>query len=321
MKKHDFMYLYDTKWNIPNGDISTGEQRYDESTKKILVSDVRIKRYIRDFIENYEKVYFTFKPIKENYQHYLDNNIIKDSDTGSAAMIKILCDEFKDDENIKNASSKKKGSTIDYLKLLKNIIDVRLFGCIVTEAGQNAALTGAVQFSNLNESVNKVNLRYNQNTTIFPSKISNEQGSIGTSSLVPYSLMKINGFLNPITARNNNLTDEDFDKMITALWHSVNNVNTRTKCNQQSVLFLDIIYKDLYKLSDMDSIISIKTDMNDEDIRSSKDYELIYNFDNIINNDHIEEVRFYTERIDIEESLLKFGNKFKKINLYEGYSV
>ena len=46
--KSEILFLYDSTYSIPNGDPFTGEQRYDEETKKILVSDVRIKRYVRD---------------------------------------------------------------------------------------------------------------------------------------------------------------------------------------------------------------------------------------------------------------------------------
>jgi len=50
LKKSEILFLYETAYNIPNGDPFTGEQRYDDETKKILVSDVRIKRYIRDYL-------------------------------------------------------------------------------------------------------------------------------------------------------------------------------------------------------------------------------------------------------------------------------
>ena len=52
MKKSEILFLYETSYNIPNGDPFTGEQRYDEETKKILVSDVRIKRFIRTYLED-----------------------------------------------------------------------------------------------------------------------------------------------------------------------------------------------------------------------------------------------------------------------------
>lgn len=48
--KSEMLFLYDSTYSIPNGDPFTGEQRYDEETKKILISDVRIKRYVRDYL-------------------------------------------------------------------------------------------------------------------------------------------------------------------------------------------------------------------------------------------------------------------------------
>jgi len=52
IKKSEILFLYETSYNIPNGDPFTGEQRYDEETMKILVSDVRIKRFIRTYLED-----------------------------------------------------------------------------------------------------------------------------------------------------------------------------------------------------------------------------------------------------------------------------
>ena len=51
LKKSEILFLYETSYNIPNGDPFTGEQRYDEESKKILVSDVRMKRYVRTYFE------------------------------------------------------------------------------------------------------------------------------------------------------------------------------------------------------------------------------------------------------------------------------
>ena len=49
-EKSEIIFLYESKYSMPNGDPFTGEQRYDEETKKVLVSDVRIKRFIRDYL-------------------------------------------------------------------------------------------------------------------------------------------------------------------------------------------------------------------------------------------------------------------------------
>ena len=36
LKKSEILFLYESSYNIPNGDPFTGEQRFDEETKKIL---------------------------------------------------------------------------------------------------------------------------------------------------------------------------------------------------------------------------------------------------------------------------------------------
>ena len=43
--KSEVLFLYESTYSIPNGDPFTGEQRYDEETKRILVSDVRTVSY------------------------------------------------------------------------------------------------------------------------------------------------------------------------------------------------------------------------------------------------------------------------------------
>lgn len=49
VQKSEILFLYESTYSVPNGDPFTGEQRYDDETKKVLVSDVRIKRFIRDY--------------------------------------------------------------------------------------------------------------------------------------------------------------------------------------------------------------------------------------------------------------------------------
>ena len=49
LSKSEILFLYESTYSIPNGDPFTGEQRYAEETKRVLVSDVRIKRFIRDY--------------------------------------------------------------------------------------------------------------------------------------------------------------------------------------------------------------------------------------------------------------------------------
>ncbi|KAF0141733.1 MAG: hypothetical protein FD122_1288 [Stygiobacter sp.] len=273
-EKSEILFLYESTYSIPNGDPFTGEQRYDEETKKILVSDVRIKRFIRDHL-------LVQKDDKGNliYEIYVwnDQSQAEGKESGSAARMKALEESFKDDESVKE--EKKKGGrtekTTSALKLLIKCIDVRLFGGISTKEGDAVNLTGPVQFALLNPSLNEVELRMHQNTSVFVSSVEKSRGSIGTTTVVPYAVNQIHGWINPYSAEHTLLSDEDVKIMLEAMWNSINNANTRTKSNQNSLLLLQIIYSDPNKkLYGLDRLLTIDTkDKKGEQLRSIEDYD------------------------------------------------
>ena len=216
-EKSEILFLYEGKNNEPNGDPFTGEQRYDDETKKILVSDVRIKRYIRDFIDEYDSAKIEQVDdkkdaiIKNGELIYLKldrSNVSKDgNESGSSARMATLKKLFPE-------LGKKKKTT----DILKKCIDVRLFGGISTEGSDSVNITGAVQFALLNPSLNQVIMKPHQNTTTFPSKMKkasgdDQRGSIGTKTLVPYSINQIHGWINPKSAEKTSATDFDLEKM------------------------------------------------------------------------------------------------------------
>ncbi len=292
VEKSEILFLYESSYSVPNGDPFTSEQRYDEETKKILVSDVRIKRFIRDYFdERGEQVYVIDKRIEGAKEG-----------SGAALRMKLLREDLKNDESILT-----KGKP-DSLKLMKKCIDVRLFGGISTEGGDAVNLTGAVQFALLNPSLNKTDLRMHQNTSVFASSGEKTRGAIGTTTVVPYSLNQIHGWINPFSAKHTGLEQNDIDAMFKALWVSINNANTRSKSNQNSLLLAQIVYENAdKKLYGADRLIEIdenKTEKQDEQIRSSDDYAL--NFDELksaAKNPAVKQINFYTEKEKIKQEL------------------
>src|SRR5690554_2462250 len=149
LKKSEILFLYETSYNIPNGDPFTGEQRYDEETKKILVSDVRMKRYVRTYFEEKELPIYVSEKTGAGK-------------TDSKGVLRWITE---------NRNEKR---LTDIGEILKQQIDVRLFGGISTlkdeetkaiKVDKNACtnghvqFTGPVQFALLNPSLNEVNLR------------------------------------------------------------------------------------------------------------------------------------------------------------------
>lgn len=299
-EKSEIIFLYESKFSMPNGDPFTGEQRYDEETKKVLVSDVRIKRFIRDYLHNIGETIYVIN----------DKEQMEGNESGSAARVKSLRKKFEKE-------LKDKGIKDDGLFLLSQCIDVRLFGGISTEKNAAVNLTGPVQFALLNPSLNSVDLRMHQNTSVFSSDVSKSGGAIGTTSLVPYSLNQIHGWINPFAAKLSGLEDKDVSTMFEALWKSINNANTRSKSNQSSLLLLQLIYaKDTNKVYGTDKLISYTSDKLDEQLRDISD--VTFNFEalkEVVASDKIKEVKYYSESKEILSQLTGMGDKFTKMNL------
>lgn len=295
MKKSEILFLYETSYNIPNGDPFTGEQRYDEETKKILVSDVRIKRFIRTYLEDIEG------------EHIYVSEKTGAGKTDSKGVLTYIAQNEKWNPCQKT----------DIAEIMKGLIDVRLFGGISTLTNEetkkikvnknectngHVQFTGPVQFAALNPSLNRVNLKMHQNTSHFTSKGDKAQGAIATTTLVPYSVVQIHGWINPTVAKSTDLKEDDLKKMFKALWYGTGGEGSsfsRSKVGQDSLLLLIIDYKENFdKLYGIDRTIKLEPNkgMKDEQIRSMDDYALDFTkLKELAKNDKIEKIRFYTE--------------------------
>ena len=313
MKKSDILFLYETSYNIPNGDPFTGEQRYDEETKKILVSDVRIKRFIRTYLEDIEG------------EHIYVSEKTGAGKTDSKGVLTYIAQNEEWNQRQKT----------DIAEIMKGLIDVRLFGGISTLTNDetkkikvnkkectngHVQFTGPVQFAALNPSLNRVNLKMHQNTSHFTSKGDKAQGAIATTTLVPYSVVQIHGWINPTVAKSTDLKDDDLQKMFKALWYGTGGEGSsfsRSKVGQDSLLLLIIDYKENFdKLYGIDRTIKLEPNkgMKDEQIRSMDDYALDFTkLKELAKNDKIEKIRFYTEIDKIKNELN--GEKFEEMSL------
>lgn len=313
MKKSEILFLYETSYNIPNGDPFTGEQRYDEETKKILVSDVRIKRFIRTYLEDIEG------------EHIYVSEKTGAGKTDSKGVLTYIAQNEKWNPCQKT----------DIAEIMKGLIDVRLFGGISTLTNEetkkikvnknectngHVQFTGPVQFAALNPSLNRVNLKMHQNTSHFTSKGDKAQGAIATTTLVPYSVVQIHGWINPTIAKSTDLKEDDLKKMFKALWYGTGGEGSsfsRSKVGQDSLLLLIIDYKENFdKLYGIDRTIKLEPNkgMKDEQIRSMDDYALDFTkLKELAKNDKIEKIRFYTEIDKIKNELN--GEKFEEMSL------
>ena len=310
VQKSEILFLYESTYSIPNGDPFTGEQRYDDETKKVLVSDVRMKRFIRDYFITTGADIFV---VSDKSALETDEKL---KGSGAALRMRALKGKYGNDADVQRAKAKGKAE-IDTLKLMQKCIDVRLFGGISTEEGDAVNLTGPVQFALLNPSLNKTDLRIHQNTSVFSSSEEKSRGAIGTTTVVPYSLNQIHGWINPYSARHTGLTEADIKEMFKALWESVNNANTRTKSNQNSLLLLQIVYAEpTKKLYGVDRLIELRPkEKRDEQIRNSDDYSLDFSrMKEAVSSPVVSAVNFYTEKKELRDELSGVS-KFAEMSL------
>jgi len=296
LPKSEILFLYDSAYSIPNGDPFTGEQRYDDETKKVLVSDVRIKRFIRDQIAavHPEEIFVLNDPARVVAEKS------GDTESGAAARAKSLA---------------KDGMTLERFTTL---FDVRLFGGIVTAKKGAINLTGPVQFALLNPSLNKVDLRMHQNTSVFASSTEKTRGAIGTTTVVPYALLQIHGWINPFSAEKTNLQPEDITRMFAALWNGINNANTRSKSNQSSVLLLQVEYATpTAKVYGLDRTLEVvpAEGRRPEQFRNEDDYTLDFGgFANrVLASERVAAVRYFTESERLQQALTVLGEQHPKL--------
>lgn len=165
-RTREFVLYSDSTMANPNGDmINDNRPRYDECTGKLEMSDVRIKRYVREEADSRGLKVFV-KPSKDDKGKYLDCK-------GVAAKI------------VKNELNNKEDKLEEHLK--KEYADVKLFGAVVTKPKFN--ITGPLQVM-WSRSIHEAEIKFAQGTASFTSGENKAQGTMWPKYYTPYALFR-----------------------------------------------------------------------------------------------------------------------------------
>ena len=234
----DILFIYDAKETNPNGDPDDeNKPRMDYESSRNLVSDVRLKRYIRDYLQDYKG--------QDVFVAKVDNKPL--SVTERLEMLFLAYREEDDYSQSLNLTKLEKRH-IDWL--LSRLIDVRFFGATMPikakeGAGASATFTGPIQF-NWGYSLNKVELLdSNSISSHFSSEAEKAQGAIGKDWRIYYSLVAFHGIISARRAERTRLNTNDillFDEsMVKAIPLEA---TTRSKIGQTPRLYIRVEYKD-----------------------------------------------------------------------------
>jgi CRISPR-associated protein Csh2 len=240
----------------------------DEATSRNFVTDVRVKRTIRDYLHQVEGKEILVREIAD------DNGIIQD---GKTRALDFLVDE---NGNRLETGGKKKGKEgpsdkeIIRANVLKDCIDVRLFGATIPLENDSITLTGPVQFK-LALSLNKTSLEFLKGTGAFASDSKSTKKTFREEYVVPYSLLNVYGLINENCAAHTGLTEEDVQLMLKALWNGTKGLHSRSKAGQMPRLLLRVEYqRPNFHIGELDKGIRLVTDKAEEDIRDVEEFKL-----------------------------------------------
>ncbi len=293
--RSELLFCYDVTDANPNGDpLDENKPRIDEETNVNFVTDVRLKRTIRDYL--FEHKGFNGENKKDIF---VRSKFIKDGDKESGLQDgKLRAKDFEENKD----------------EILDACIDIRLFGGVLPLSGDSITYTGPTQFK-IGRSLHKVEIKHIQGTGAFASKPGAKQNTFREEYILPYSFIAFHGIINQNAAKHTKMTDEDLNLLLEGMWHGTKNLISRSKFGQQPRLLIKINYhKPNFFIGDLDKKIKLIDFDNELKIRSIKDFsvdlsELLAAIEENIK--HIESVEYFADnglKIDIP-------TEWKKLNL------
>lgn len=300
----DFIFIYEAINCNPNGDPDQeNKPRMDYDTSTNLVTDTRVKRFIRDYLKSQSENERVFVDMEGNSKVSVDSKlkaVVKrtienkgefektfvENPDGFKVYSDLIAKE-KDPEKVWKAITDKKFkykevnySLLAYL-IKEKFIDIRMFGGAFAVGGFTKAYTGAIQL-NWGYSFNKVELIDSSSIVTI---MNDDSSTFGKDYRVHYSLLGFNGTINAPAAKTTGLTDEDVIEYRNAIWESIPASPTRSKLNQYPKVYLEIVYNEGVsngQFGDLRNLVDVrpKEDIPAKQVRRYKDLNV--NFDDLI---------------------------------------
>jgi CRISPR-associated protein Csh2 len=242
-KRSEILFLYDAKLCNPNGDPNDANRpRIDEETGKCLVTDVRLKRTVRDYL--------------------LENGC--DGENGNQDIF------IREIGGKPVTGTKRSEAYANREEYLAKFIDVRLFGGVsapkappkqkaskketseepeeeglvgeeVTDTKKTFHFTGPVQFG-MGKSLNQVRENFIKGTGAFTTSETSQQRTFREEYNITYGLIGFHGVINESAAKYVKTTDNDIKLLLEGLWNGTKSLLTRSKKGHMPRLLVKITY-------------------------------------------------------------------------------
>lgn len=195
--RQDFVLLFDVTDGNPNGDPDAGNlPRVDPETMQGLVTDVALKRKVRDFVH-------ALKGQEARNKIYVLND-------GEALNTKHQ--RAYTDLGIKSTGTKQKRDEVDRTRewMCQNFYDIRTFGAVMTTGVNCGQVRGPIQLTfarsidpivPMEVTITRVAVTKPEDAEVVAGEdgesASGKQTEMGRKAIVPYGLYRAHGFFNP----------------------------------------------------------------------------------------------------------------------------
>lgn len=214
--RYDFVFFFDVKNGNPNGDPDAGNMpRIDPDTSRGIVSDVCLKRKIRNYVDLVKSETVDDPDVAEGelgYKIYVQEAAVL-NDRNRKAYVHY---------DMKSVTKKLPKAKEDQLKVTKfmcdNFFDIRSFGAVMTTEVNCGQVRGPVQLC-FAESVDPV-LPLEMSITrmaVTNEKDAEKEKTMGRKQYVPYGLYRAEGFISAALTEKTGFSQEDLDLLFEAL--------------------------------------------------------------------------------------------------------
>ncbi|MEF7613496.1 type I-C CRISPR-associated protein Cas7/Csd2 [Aquincola sp. MAHUQ-54] len=219
--RYDFALLFDVKDGNPNGDPDAGNlPRLDAETGHGLVTDVSLKRKVRNFVG-------MVKACQPPFDIYVKEKGVLERLHREA--YKAIGAEAELTEDAKDAKKKRKGSEDSVRRardwMCQNYFDVRTFGAVMSTGVNCGQVRGPVQLT-FARSVDPIVATEHSITRMAVAteaeseKQEGDNRTMGRKHTVPYGLYVAHGFVSSFLAKQTGFGEDDLE----LLWQSLENM-------------------------------------------------------------------------------------------------
>lgn len=236
-KRHDFVLLFDVTDGNPNGDPDAGNlPRVDPETMHGLVTDVALKRKVRDYVH-------LARGNEGRFKIYV---------LSGGPALNTLHERAYTALGLASKGSKQRKEDVDQARawMCQNFYDIRVFGAVMTTGVNCGQVRGPVQLTfarsidpvvPLDLSITRVAVTRAEDAAMVTADdgtTTGKQTEMGRKALVPYGLYRTHGFFNPHFAEQTGATQED----LVLFWQALLNMWDQDRSSSRGLMACQGLY-------------------------------------------------------------------------------